>query len=92
MRQAIAGSASGGTAGSPLQTGGDAAPNLRQSHLLRQADDELAALEQALTDKHPPDILSVHLEAAAACLDEVTGRTDNEELLDRIFSSFCIGK
>ena len=92
MRQAIAGSASGGTAGSPLQTGGDAAPNLRQSHLLRQADDELAALEQALTDKHPPDILSVHLEAAAACLDEVTGSTDNEELLDRIFSSFCIGK
>lgn len=92
MRQALTGSASGGTVSSPLQTGGDAAPNLRQSHLLRQADNELAALERALTDKHPPDILSVHLEAAAACLDEVTGRTDNEELLDRIFSSFCIGK
>lgn len=92
MRQALAGSASGGTAGPPLQPTGDAAPNLRQSHLLRQADSELAALEQALIDKHPPDILSVHLEAAAVCLDEVTGRTDNEELLDRIFSSFCIGK
>ena len=91
MRQALAGS-SGQPASSPLQTAGDAAPNLRQSHLLRQADNELAALEQALADKHPPDILSVHLEAAAACLDEVTGRTDNEELLDRIFSSFCIGK
>ncbi len=92
MRQALAGSSSAGTAGSPLQTASDAAPNLRQSHLLRQADGELASLEQALIDKHPPDILSVYLEGAAACLDEVTGRTDNEELLDRIFSSFCIGK
>ena len=92
MRKALAGSSSGQPTDSFLQATGDAAPNLRQSHLLRQADNELAALERALADKHPPDILSVHLEAAANCLDEVTGRTDNEELLDRIFSSFCIGK
>ena len=74
------------------RTSGDIAPNLRQSRLLQQADDELRELERALELGHPPDILGVHLEAAAACLDEVTGSTDNEELLDRIFASFCIGK
>ena len=71
---------------------GDIAPNLRQSRLLRKAGEELLALELALEAGHPPDILGVHLEAAVACLDEVTGSTSNEELLDRIFSSFCIGK
>ncbi len=75
--------------GSPAS---DIAPNLRQSQLLRKAGEELLALELALEAGHPPDILGVHLEAAVACLDEVTGSTSNEELLDRIFSSFCIGK
>lgn len=76
----------------PGRTEGDIAPNLRQSLLLEQADEELRELERALEQGHPPDILGVHLEAAVACLDEVTGSTDNEELLDRIFASFCIGK
>lgn len=71
---------------------GDIAPNLRQSQSLRKAGEELNALEAALEAGYPPDILGVHLEAAVDLLDEVTGSTGNEELLDRIFSSFCIGK
>lgn len=71
---------------------GDVAPNLRQSQLLRQAREELGALIQALSEGHPPDILGVHLDAAIEYLAEVTGSCDNEELLDRIFSEFCIGK
>ena len=71
---------------------GDIAPNLRQSQLLQKAGEELSALRLALEHEHPPDILGVHLEAAVSLLDEVTGSTSNEELLDRIFSSFCIGK
>lgn len=74
------------------QDASDIAPNLRQSQLLRQADEELAALGPALAAGYPPDILAVHLEAAAARLDEVTGSADNQALLDRIFSAFCIGK
>lgn len=70
----------------------DIAPNLRQSRLLQQAGEELRALERALESGYPPDILGLHLEEAVSCLDEVTGSSSNEELLDRIFSSFCIGK
>jgi tRNA modification GTPase len=68
------------------------APNLRQAGLLREALDDLETLSHALAQGHPPDILGVHLEAAAQALAEVTGVLDNEAMLDRIFSSFCIGK
>ncbi len=70
----------------------DIAPNLRQSDLLRQADAELAAFADDLRVPLPPDILAVRLDTAVRHLDEVTGTTSTDELLDRIFSSFCIGK
>lgn len=72
--------------------GGDIAPNLRQSQLLRQSLVELEALGLALKAGHPPDILAVHLDAAAHLLDEISGASSNEDLLNAIFSSFCIGK
>ena len=40
----------------------------------------------------PLDMLAFHLDAASRYLDEISGRAETEELLDRIFSSFCIGK
>ena len=80
---------SGGGSGSG---GGDIAPNLRQAALLREALRDLEQLSEALAQGHPPDILGVHLEAAAHCLASVTGVLDNEAVLDSIFSSFCIGK
>ena len=70
----------------------DVAPNLRQSRLLEEAAQELQSLAAAVRAGHPADILGVNLEAAMQLLDEVTGSSDNEEVLDRIFASFCIGK
>ena len=40
----------------------------------------------------PYDCCSVRLDAAAALLGEVTGLDSPEEVLNRVFSSFCIGK
>jgi tRNA modification GTPase len=71
---------------------GDLAPNLRQTGLLRTALAELTDLRLDLAQGMPADILSVRLESAVEALDEVTGSSGTEELLDRIFSSFCIGK
>jgi tRNA modification GTPase len=71
---------------------GDIAPNLRQSQLLRQADEELAALARDHAAGLPPDILGVRLDAAADLLAQITGAVENEALLDAIFSTFCIGK
>jgi tRNA modification GTPase len=38
------------------------------------------------------DLLSVDLMAARNLLGEITGETATEDLIDRIFSEFCIGK
>ena len=39
-----------------------------------------------------PDMASTDLQSAQACLGEITGDQADEKLLDRIFSSFCVGK
>jgi tRNA modification GTPase len=59
---------------------------LRRSAQHLQAS--LATLEQGL----PLDFVSIDLRAAYDALGEVTGEAASEDLLDRIFSEFCIGK
>lgn len=58
-------------------------------HQARQASD--AALLR-LRSGDMPELAAEELRLAQAALDEITGRFDNEDLLGRIFSSFCIGK
>lgn len=88
LRAAVCGAALPGDGPSS----GDLAPNLRQSQLLREAGEELALLLRATEEGLAPEALGVHLDAAAALLDQVTGSSSTEELLDSIFASFCIGK
>ena len=71
---------------------GDVAPNIRQALLLESALAELDALADDLAQDMPADILGVRLDLVVHFLDEVTGVSSTEELLDRIFASFCIGK
>ncbi len=39
-----------------------------------------------------PDLAATDLQAAQAALSEITGDNADEKLLDRVFSSFCVGK
>ena len=48
----------------------------------------LAALKQGLT----PDAVLVDVEAALEALGEITGQTMREEITNRIFERFCVGK
>jgi tRNA modification GTPase len=50
-----------------------------------------AALE-ILREGYPDDIMCIELRAASDALGEITGEVFTEDLLDRIFSTFCIGK
>jgi tRNA modification GTPase len=54
----------------------------------RRLDRALAALEGGA----PLDQVAQELAAATDALDEVSGRTTPEDLLDRIFARFCLGK
>jgi tRNA modification GTPase len=64
----------------------------RHQDALRRAGEHLRAAQQALVDKLPLDFVSIDLRAALAALGEITGETATDDLLDRIFAEFCIGK
>ena len=63
---------------------------LHQQDSLRRA---CAALEQVLDNfGQSPELLSVDVREAQQALGEITGETTPDDVLDRIFSAFCIGK
>ena len=64
----------------------------RHQAALRSAAEHLHASLSALEQELPLDFISIDLDAAFAALGEVTGETADEDLLERIFSEFCIGK
>jgi len=65
--------------------------NHRQADLLRKARTALENSREA-AEHEPEDFWTIDLRAAIAALGEITGETLTEELLDNIFSRFCIGK
>lgn len=66
--------------------------NLRHADALRQANDRLADAMATIAAGMPPDCIVVDLRAAWEKLGEVTGDTVGEDIIDQIFSQFCIGK
>ena len=64
----------------------------RQRHLdcVRRAFDSVAAAKSSLADA--PELASEDIRIALMALEELSGRSDMDEVFDRIFSSFCIGK
>ena len=68
------------------------APNARQAQALRQAHGELLALADEAQAGLPYDILGLRLDAACRSLSELVGEIAPDEVLEAIFSRFCIGK
>jgi len=66
--------------------------NLRQKNALEQSKMELNNFLTALHDKRPLEIQALHLRGALDSLGEITGIVTTEDILDRVFSEFCIGK
>lgn len=68
------------------------APNARQAQAISQARGELLALAEETGLGLPYDILALRLDAACRALAELTGDIAPDEVLNAIFSKFCIGK
>jgi tRNA modification GTPase len=65
----------------------------RHRRALEEGRAELALFVDAwAADALPATVAAVHLHAAAAALGAVIGGVDVEDVLDRVFGTFCVGK
>jgi tRNA modification GTPase len=66
--------------------------NARHQDALTRARASTLRTTTALQSGEPLDLVAVDLHAAVSAVGEVVGKTTTEDLLDSIFSQFCIGK
>ena len=65
----------------------------RQRVAIEKASSELAAFQRHWDSADlPTSIAAVHIRSAVAELDELIGVVDAEDVLSRVFATFCIGK
>ena len=66
--------------------------NLRQKNELIKATEALTKVRESIENSMPEDFLSIDLMSAYASLGEIIGEEVNDDLVDKIFSEFCMGK
>jgi tRNA modification GTPase len=79
-----------GDAGAQIESG--FLSNLRHQERIRESLTALAAARFAVENKVPHEMLLLDLYNALRPLDEITGATTTDDILNLIFSTFCIGK
>ena len=66
--------------------------NIRHVHALEKTLASMNSFIEGIDKKLSPEFLSVELREALDALGEITGITTPEDILNKIFSDFCIGK
>jgi len=80
----------GGEAGTSANVG--FLTNLRHQNLVNESIAALEAAKTAVGNHVPHEMLLLDLYSSLRPLDEITGATTTDDILNLIFSSFCIGK
>ena len=71
---------------------GEILTNARHYGAVQRALESLRAAKTAMSDALTPDAVLTETEAAMAALGELTGKTVREDITERIFERFCVGK
>jgi tRNA modification GTPase len=66
--------------------------NARHYQALKEAEHSLVEIKNGLDNQLPGDLLALDIRRCLHYLGEITGEINNEDILDEIFSKFCIGK
>ncbi|MGG3873272.1 tRNA uridine-5-carboxymethylaminomethyl(34) synthesis GTPase MnmE [Brevibacillus laterosporus] len=66
--------------------------NARHINLLRQAEQAMADAIDGVHQQMPVDMVQIDIKKAWELLGEVIGESVGEDLIDQIFSQFCLGK
>ena len=66
--------------------------NLRHRQALLEAKEHLLTAQESLGQDIPLDMVGIDIENACTALGQITGSTVSDEVLEEIFSRFCLGK
>ena len=66
--------------------------NSRHRFALEQAKNHLSEAQRGMTAYIPADLVAIDLKSSWEFLGDITGNNVSEDLIDRIFADFCIGK
>lgn len=66
--------------------------NERQIGLLNQAKEDMLHAKEAMEQMVEPDLIEIDIQSAHDHLKEILGEVHREDLLDTLFSKFCLGK
>jgi tRNA modification GTPase len=75
-----------------LEMQGGFITSVRQENLLREALAMLEKAQIAVKSGIPHELIMLDLYCALSPIDAITGATTADDILNRIFSTFCIGK
>ncbi len=64
----------------------------RSISLLKQAMQSLKSADKGIDDNYPIDMVEIDIKDSWNILGEIIGETYEEELIDQLFSQFCLGK
>jgi tRNA modification GTPase len=78
--------------GNVLDGAGKIMPNLRQKAVLDRCVEAAEAAAGCIEAGRTPEIVAIHLKEVVDFLDEVLGARVKTDILENIFSRFCIGK
>ena len=78
--------------GRTIENSGVLVSNIRHIQSLKECEATLRNAENAMAQNLSFEFVSEDIKSAINCLDHITGRNIDHDLLDKIFSEFCIGK
>ena len=76
----------------PQVPAGEILTNARQAEAISRALESMDAAFAAMRDGCTPDIILTETEEAMSAIGELTGRSVREDVTNRIFERFCVGK
>lgn len=76
----------------PIDIDSGIVPNLRQKMLLRVSLEAAQAVRHEANNGNPMELIAIQLQEAIDALGQILGTNVKVDVLDQIFSQFCIGK
>ena len=66
--------------------------NIRHKNIISTAIEEVDKALKVITKKEPIDIVSIYMRETIEQLNKITGESVTEDIINEIFSKFCLGK